>query len=307
MPGAPFPLAGEVAALSSSLLWACAGIVFRRLRGRASPAAINLAKNTTAAGCFAVVGLALWGAPWPVATPLAAQGLMALSGIVGLSVCDTYFLRAIQELGPRRATLLMLLSPLLVFAGAALPPSSETAVLADPARLAAVLVALTGIALAASEAPAGGTDPAASRRGILDGLLAAVFQAAGVLLARAAFAAGAGPVDGAMVRLAVGAAVLALAGAATGRLSGWARELGRPATLRTLVPTAFFGTFLGIGAYQCALAWGRSAGIASTLNSLAPVWLIPLSAVFLGERHGVRAWASTALALGGVAWLALAG
>ena len=36
-------------------------------------------------------------------------------------------------------------------------------------------------------------------------------------------------------------------------------------------------------------------------NALAPVFLIPLSVVFLAERHDWRAWASALLAVGGIA------
>ncbi len=39
------------------------------------------------------------------------------------------------------------------------------------------------------------------------------------------------------------------------------------------------------------------------LNSLAPVWLIPLSFVFLGEKPTRRGLVATALALGGVGLL----
>ena len=84
------------------------------------------------------------------------------------------------------------------------------------------------------------------------------------------------------------------------RVGGVAAAADRSAA----VLAGFFGTFIGIGLNQCGLAWATSTGAVTTINSLAPVWLIPLSAAFLGERHGIRAWLSTLLALGGVALLA---
>src|SRR5262245_54206284 len=74
---APFRYAGEAAALASSLLWACAGVVFRRLKGRADPGAVNLAKNSTAAVCFVVLLLVTTGLPWP--TGLSARAVLLLS------------------------------------------------------------------------------------------------------------------------------------------------------------------------------------------------------------------------------------
>jgi drug/metabolite transporter (DMT)-like permease len=305
---APFPFAGEASAVASSMLWACAGIVFRRMKGRVPAAAVNLTKNTTAAVAFTLLALILTQRPWPTSMPMAAQGWLALSGFVGLTLCDTFLLRAMMELGPRRAMLLMLLAPVLIFAGAMLPPFGETSALARPLTIVGAVLALVGIALAAAEVPDAALDPedsARKRRGLIDGVIAAVLQAAGVLLARRGLSIGAGPVEGAHVRLVAGSLGLVLGGVLWRQWPEWKRSLAAPGLLRTLALAGFFGTFLGIGLNQCAIAWASSTGVAATVNSLAPVWLIPLSTVFLGERHGARAWISTALALGGVALLSL--
>lgn len=302
--GAPFPLAAEAAALGSSLLWAGAGVVFRRLRGRIDPAGLNLAKNTVATLCFAAVLVAAAGTPYPVSMPVAAQGWLVVSGVLGLSVCDTYLLRSMMEIGPRRATLLVLTAPVLVFLLAALPPFRQTAPLSNPMVVGGALLALGGVALAALEAPDLAVDAARVRRGVRDGLVAGVFQALGLLAARLGFSAGADPVEGAMVRLLAGTAGLVVLGLAGRRLLGWLAPMRHGKTLRTVATAAFFGTFLGIGLNQCALAWSDATGVVTTLNSLAPVWLIPLSFVFLGERHGRWAWISTGLAMAGVALLA---
>ena len=300
---APFPFAAETAALASSLLWAGAGIVFRRMRGRVPPAALNFTKNAVATLCLVTVGVVFAGRPYPTHTPLAAQGWLALSGLVGLAVCDTFLLRAMMEIGPRRATLLMLTAPVLVFVGAALPPFSQTATLGEPRTLIGAALALGGVALTALEAPDLETDPATTRRGVLDGLIAGVLQAAGVLLARLGLEGGAAPQDASMIRLVAGTAALGVGAVACARVGAWARALATPGTLRTVALAAFFGTFLGILLNQCGLAWSEHTGVVSTLNALAPVWLIPMSRVFLGERHGRWAWLSTVVALTGVAIL----
>lgn len=301
----PFPYAGEAAALLSSLLWAGAGIVFRRLKGRVSPAAMNLAKNGTAAVCFLVLLLVLTGNPWPTGLSPRALMLLTASGVVGLTVCDTYFLRSILELGPRRATLIMAgLAPGLVFAAALLPPFRQVEQVARVLPWLGFALALSGVWLASREVPDGPADPASTRRGFRDGILAAVFQAAGVLLTRLAIQEGAAPFEGAAVRLTSGSVGLLVAGAVGGRLASWRTALFAPGISRTLATTAFFGTFLGIGLNTCALAWADSTGVATTINSLSPVWLIPLSVIFLAERHGARAWLSTVAALVGIALLA---
>jgi drug/metabolite transporter (DMT)-like permease len=299
----PFPHAAEAAALASSLLWAVGGILFRRLRGRLSPAALNFGKNTTGAVCLGLLGCVVWGRPWPTHVPLAAQGWLVASGIVGLSICDTFLLRAFMEIGPRRATLLMLLAPVLIFLGALLPPFAQTSVLSAPGKLAGAALALVGIGATAFEAPDVHADRARARRGTIDALIASVLQAIGVLLTAKAIQEGAGPLEGSTIRLATASAALALAALFLGLWPAWRRAFASPGTTPALARAAFLGTFLGIGLNTCALAWTTSTGVASTLNSLAPVWLIPLSRFFLGERHSRLAWISTLVALVGVALL----
>jgi len=303
--GAPFPLAGELAALVSSVLWAGAGIVFRTMRGRVPPVAVNLAKNATASVGLVLV-LWIWqGSPWPTAMPLDAQAILFLSGILGLTICDTYFLRAMMEIGPRRATLVMLLAPVLIFLGALLPPFSQLDRVAHAGPWIGLALAVAGVWLATGEVSSGDYDPAHHRRGVRDALLAALFQAIGFLLARLGFDRGADPIPGAAVRLVAGTVGLLLVGLLTRRLVVWGRALSAPGIAKTLAITAFFGTFLGIGLNQCGIAWGHSTGAVAVVNSLSPVWLIPLSTIWLGEKHGPRAWLSTLLALCGVALLSL--
>ena len=46
-------------------------------------------------------------------------------------------------------------------------------------------------------------------------------------------------------------------------------------------------------------------GVATTLNALTPIYLLPLGACFLGERHVVQAWVATAVACAGIAAIPL--
>jgi drug/metabolite transporter (DMT)-like permease len=304
----PFPLAGELAALASSLLWAGAGIVFRSFRGRVPAMAINLGKNAVATVLLGVTVVALTGAkPLSDLSP-AALSLLALSGVVGLTACDSFLLRAMMEIGPRRATLIGVVAPCLVFVGALLPPFSQLERVASFRPWAGFALAIAGVVLAATGgAPLGpeAHDPERERRGVRDALFAAFLQAGGFLLARRAFELGAEPVSGAFVRLLSGSIGLLIVGAATRALPEWKRSFAAPGVLRTLAITAFFSTYLGIGLNQLSIAWSRSTGVAAVLNSLAPVWLIPMSAFFLGERITRRGLVATAVALGGVALLSL--
>jgi drug/metabolite transporter (DMT)-like permease len=116
-----------------------------------------------------------------------------------------------------------------------------------------------------------------------------------------------GPVDASFLRLLAGVLGLLVGGLLVGRLRDWRAGILSRSVFPVLALAAFFGTFLGIGLNQAGIAWATSTGVVSTINALAPVWLIPLSTLFLGERHGARAWISTILALTGVALLSWRG
>jgi len=300
---APFPYAGEVCALLSSLLWATGFLVFARLPHPVPAGAMNLGKNTTATLCFALLFVVIFGRPWPGHMGGEALLLFAVSGFVGLTLCDTLLFRAMLLVGPQRTTLLLTGAVPLATLGALLPPWSES----TPSVLCVVgiVTCLLGVTLAVTEKH---PDPVAARalkKGVLFGLLAAVFQAGGVLLARLAFRAhGAESLmdaaQGASVRLLVGSLGLVALALATRRARVWATALGQPKVLPRLMGAAVVGTFLGIWANQAGLTWAEHTGVATTLNQLTPVWLIPLTTFVLGERHGLRSWIATAIAVTGV-------
>jgi drug/metabolite transporter (DMT)-like permease len=300
----PFPFAGELCALSSSLLWAVSGVIFARVRPGVSAGAMNLGKNLTAAGCFLLVVWLVAGRPWPAGARTEGLVCLLLSGFVGLTLCDWLLFRAILTIGPRRSTLLMALAPPLTALVALLPPFSERPPLATWAGIA---VCLAGLVLAVLERSPDALRQAVLRRGARDALLAALLQALGLLLARRGLAVGGvTTAEGAYLRLLAGAGGLVVLGAAVGRLRGWLGQLHGGLAWRQIAVAALLGTFLGIWLNQAGLAWSRHTGVAATLNSLAPVFLIPLSSMFLAERHDARAWVSTVLAVGGVALMTVA-
>lgn len=304
----PFPYAGEACALLSSLLWASAFLVFARLPHPVPPGAINLGKNATATLCFALLFLALFGLPWPGGMTADTLLLFAASGLIGLTLCDTLLFRSMLLVGPQRTTLLMTVAVPLATLGALAPPWSET----PPSALALLGIAacLAGVAFAVTERHADPVAHANRRQGVLLGIIAAVLQAGGVLLARLAFRhhGAQGVLDagqGAAVRLLTGTLGLLVLALALGRLRLWTSALARPRVLPRLMAAAFVGTFLGIWANQAGLTWAEHTGVATTLNQLTPVWLIPLTTLVLGERHSLRSWSGTLLATAGVVAIGL--
>ncbi len=312
---APFPYAGELCALLSSLFWATSFLVFARL-GKSVPAgALNLGKNTTATVCFGLLFLVLYGRPWPPAMDGTALALFAASGFVGLTLCDTLLFASMIRAGPQRTTLMMTVAVPLTQLAVLLPPWEEGA--PGALQVLGMLCCLGGVAVAVLEHH---PDPVAKqqlRRGMALGLLAALGQTTGVLLARLGFyyaqcAPGGQEANGlvdaghaAAVRLFVGSLGLVLLALVLRQGRAWTGALRQPGVMPRLAGAAVVGTFLGIWMNQAGLTWAEHTGVATTLNQLTPVWLIPLTTLVLGERHGLRSWLSTLLAVAGVVLIGL--
>jgi drug/metabolite transporter (DMT)-like permease len=300
----PFHLAGETAALLSALLWATIGIVFVSMRPAISAAALNLGKNAAATLCFVALLWIVRGSPWPAGLDGEAVIIFAASGVLGLALCDTFLLRSLLGIGPQRTSVIFLLVPVLAALVAMLPPFNEQA---PWLTWAGMLVCLAGIALAIKRPPHFVGDPSTYWRGAQDAFLAAGFQTGAVLLARHGLAGAEAPLlESALVRMGAGTSGLLLMGLVGGGLGRWVAELRPRPTWVTVFWASFFGTFLGILTNQAGLKWAVHTGVATTLNSLMPIFLVPLSMVFLGERFGARGVIATLVAVAGVAVMMLA-
>ncbi len=288
---------GELAALGAALLWALASVAYGKIGQRLSPLGLNLSKGGIAIALIAITLLCRQdGIPAINALNLS---LLLLSGVVGIGLGDTFYFEALQRLGVRRTLLLKeaLAPPLagalaLIFLGELL----------SPVAWFGIALTLVGVAWVISERlPQTSEAPNHWRQGVSLGLLAALGQAVGAVLSRAALAeTNVPPLWGALLRLLAGVAALLLWGLVRQQLGNW--FTGFPARLWTgLILAAFGGTFLGIWLQQVSLKYAP-AGVAQTLGATSPLFVLPI-ALWLGETISLRAWLGAVIALGGIAFL----
>ena len=300
---APFPGAGEAAAAISALLWASAGIVIARIHPPISAGAINYGKNLVATICFVAMLWIVTGSPMPHGLDVNTALIFAASGFLGLTLCDTFLMRSLLDIGPQRMSTVLLCVPALATILAVFPPLAERP--GWPVWLG-IAVCISGILLAVRRHPERDLDPVRFQRGIRNAFLAAIFQAAAILLARYGLHKVQAPIlESAVIRIGAGTVGLIVLGGFMGRLGSWHRQLSRPKAAAMLFGASFVGTFLGILTNQAGLLWATHAGVATTLNSLLPIYLLPLSAYYLKERFGARAILATLVAVAGVALMVL--
>lgn len=289
---------GEIAALSAALIWAIASFIYLKLGRRMSPLILNGTKSAIAI-LLLLVTLWVWQISPAVLTRQALLFLL-LSGAIGIGIGDTAFFGSINQLGPRRALLMESLAP---------PLAALIAVLFLQETLTAtawigIFLTVGGVAWVVME-----QGPAASRqarsphlwRGIGLGFVAALSQASGAVLSRAALVeSGISTLWSTLIRLLAGVLIIALwLGKQSDELEDlkWLRS---PRTLAIVAATAFASTFLGIWLQQTALKF-TATGVAQSLTSTSPLFALPL-AVWAGERLSYRAVFGVVMALAGI-WL----
>ncbi|MBD1878008.1 DMT family transporter [Coleofasciculus sp. FACHB-T130] len=290
---------GELAALSAAFLWAIASLVYSRLGRQIPPLELNLFKGIIAIA-FLVLTLLLQGQLLPEINPTALT-LLLLSGVLGIGLGDTAYFAAINCLGARRTLILETLAPPL------------TAVLAlvflqeqlTAAAWCGILLTILGVVWVVTERVPNSTAESKhlTMRGISWGLLAAVAQATGAVLSRTALIQSSiSPLWSTLVRLGAGVLVLLLWKLLGQRqVNGWLKPLQSWRIVGVIAITAFFSTYLGIWLQQISLKFAP-AGIAQTLSSTSPLFVLPL-AVWMGDVVSFRAILGVLVALGGVAVL----
>ncbi len=288
---------GELAALGAALLWALTSVVYERIGQRIPPLGLNLSKGMIAIAMLGLT-LALRGNPVPEISA-SHVWLLMLSGVVGIGLGDTAYFETLRHLGARRALLLETLAPPIT---ACLALIFLNEVLPAIAWLGIVLTIL-GVAWVISERlpnrPAGSIN---LERGISFGLLAALAQAVGAVLSRAALAeTNVSPLWAALLRLVAGVLVLLLWGLIRRQTGQWLKSLNSKRVLGALILAAFGGTYLGIWLQQVGLKYA-AAGIAQTLIATSPLFVLPVAA-WMGEVISMRAVLGVLIAVSGIALL----
>jgi len=290
---------GEVAALTAAFVWSVSSLFWRHIR--LSAGAMNLSKN--------VIGLVLMLLHLGVLTAATDEaaftasalsiGFLIVSGLIGVAIGDTLFLRSLQILGPRIALMLATTSPIFSVALGLVFLREQLLIVAVVGILLTVgglVIVLTDDA-AAKEAP--NVYPGKVAAGVWCGVAAAFCQSVGGVLSRVGSRDCSG-LEAAIYRIAVGVVVLVVFYYWRGKLRTIVRSLLQFDMLKLLLPATVMGTWMGV--WLCQVAYKNSdVAIAQTLLSTCPLFAVPVIWIWDGKRLSVRGFMGTLIAVTGVA------
>jgi len=290
--GLSWLIVGCAAALGSAAAWALGSILFRRIGEEASPLGMNLGKGLLG---LLLLGGALLVTGWQPMDGRTVASL-AVSGVVGIALGDTFFFMALVRLAPRLTLLLGTVGQVITVIMAMLFLGERPA----PLCWAGIPLVLGGVAwVLAEQLP---IEDRAGRRvrlaGIGWGLGASLCISAGFILAKVGLAE-VSALQGTFWRFAFGMAGLATFGWVRGDLGAWLRPFARPALLRRILGAVAVVTFGGFWLTMVGFKYAP-ASIATVLMSTEPLFVLPLARLMLSERVTPRAVAGAALAVTGV-------
>jgi len=292
------PFLGELSALLTAVLWSCSALVFSSATKRVGSFQVNITRLVLAA-VYLVVLIAVLRLDVRLSSTQILN--LSLSGIVGLSLGDTFLFKAFQEIGARISMLIMSTAPAIAATlayfvlgenisiigvlGIVITVSGVSVVVLDRGAIASVRVSLT-------------------TSGLVYAALAAVGQGGGLVLAKMAFRQGV--VNGfvaSAVRIIASLVPLLPVALMTNRYRNPVKTFSQ--NKRAFWLTALgsvLGPFLGISFSLIAIEYTK-VGIAATIMAIVPILMLPLVRIVYKEKLTWRAVVGAFVAVGGVAVL----
>lgn len=296
-------LIGEIAALATAFFFALTALIFTSTGRAVGSQLTNRMRLTFALIYLVILNLILFRQPLPFSAGSSRWLWLSLSGIVGFSLGDAFLFQSMVSVGARLGSLLLSLAPIFgsiiawIFFGEVL----------SVLQISGIVLALAGIAwVVASHQEPPDTPHGHTRRGVIFGILAGLGQAVGLVLSKQGMLGGFSPFQANAIRLLAAVLFVWILAGIEGKATSTFKDLrGKPQVVGLLALGAFVGPVLGVVSSLFAIQH-IEIGIASTLNALTPVIVLPISFFVFKEKIGWQAILGTVLAILGVAVLFLA-
>jgi len=300
-------LVGETAAILTSCLWTFNSLLFASAGKRIGSFSVNAYRIIIAVGLLAVAHTILQGTLLPAIT--SEQWFwIGMSGIVGLGIGDFGLFSAFVIIGPRRSVLVMALSPIFASAVAYLMLGE----IISPLAIVGIAMTLAGITMAILEREEHSREELISKRakawGVFLASVGAICQGVGLVLAKKGIYLDVNmmvnPLSAALARMVMGALFVWICVLVVGKLPELRKALRNREGIEYTAAGAFVGPFMGVTLSMVAVVYTQ-AGVAQTLMSLMPVFIIPVVWVLYRQKTSLRGILGAVVAVVGVAVLFL--
>jgi drug/metabolite transporter (DMT)-like permease len=294
---------GEIASIATSLLWSISSSLFTVGGKRKGTFILNRLRLLGATILFLVTHLIVIGAFFP-SESLYVWLLLGLSGIIGLALGDGFLFLAYMKIGPRMSMLLMSLAPIVTTASAWILLGETLSIF----KIIGIAITIGGVSFVIMEKRPAHHQFKVTTMGVLFGLGGMLGQAIQLVMAKEAMGHMVSeniPLSASLIRLMWGTSAVWFVAVIGGKVARTLRSVTDKKFVHFVILATIFGPFLGIWASYIAIQYA-DLGVASTLMSLSPLFLIPISRIVFKERITVVSVVGTVVAMVGVAILFLA-
>ena len=295
---------GELAGLATSIMWSGTSTFFTLAGRKIGSVVLNRIRLVLAAIFLIATHWILYGEPIPLGAGEARWMWLSISGVIGLVLGDAFLFQAFVLIGPRLSMLLMSLAPVLATIASWFLLGEVLVWL----QLLGIIVTAIGIALVIADRPQSNKSVEEKRdyvRGILFGFGGATGQALGLVTSKLGLSGDFPALSGNVIRMLSAVIVMWVLTFVMGQGQATLERFFKAGRARYFVlGGAIFGPFLGVWLSLIAIQYTQ-VGIASTLMSLSPIFLLPVGKILFKEQYGWKAVLGTVVALSGVAILFL--
>jgi len=295
------PFIGELAAVGTSVAFSIGSVLFTFAGREIGTGVLNRIRLALALVFTLILHRIFAGAFYPVNTPISTFFWLAASGVVGFVIGDALLFKGFVLVGPRLSMLMMALAPVLsaIMAWGFLHEGLGLV------EIIGIAITLLGIAIVVGAPPATETSETRpkDRRVYVLGLLfafgGALGQAGGSLLSKIGLAGGLPAISANAIRLTAAVILIWVWAIARGQFVATYQTAHQHRRALDFVAIAtitgpVIGVWLALTSVQLA-----PLGIVTTLQSLPPVFLIPIGYFVFKERITWRVVLGTVIALVG--------
>ncbi|SYZ74633.1 conserved membrane hypothetical protein [Candidatus Zixiibacteriota bacterium] len=299
------PFLGELAALSTAVLWSLTSLFFTSASRRIGSYWLNKIRILFAAILLGITLFLTTGHLLPPGITSRSYILLILSGIIGLSMGDACLFQAYVIIGPRLSLLIFTVWPIIaavtawIFLGESLGFQA----------IIGILITVAGMVWVTAERNTNGNQISHSERkriklGIILALGGAAGQAIGLVLAKAGMGDTLLPLPATFIRMLAAVVAIWLFGIVRGDLRDFKSKFADKRAVLLAFGGAIVGPFLGVWMSLVAVQHTKT-GVAAAIMSTVPVLVIPLVIIFYKEKVSPRAIIGAVITVAGVALLFL--
>jgi len=289
---------GELAALTTAFVWSFGSLFFTS--GGRQIGALNVNRLRLVFGVVLLGAALLISRGWLIQPEASAENFfyLALSGIIGLVIGDSFLFSAMVLIGTRLTLLIFALSPAIaaLFAWVYLDESlGLLAILGIAVTLAGVIWVTIG--RSANSNNKNGLN--ISTKGVILAFLGGAGQAIGIVFAKQGMGDTIEPLAGTFIRMIFAAGTIWIISLITGSIRKTIASFKNRKGVLFSAGGAFFGPFLGVWMSLVAVKH-TEAGVAMAIMSIVPVLVIPWVMIFYKEKVSLRAVLGAVVAVVGV-------